>query len=107
MSGRPPPTELALVAGPAGTLPGLDGADLDSITLMTELPERTIAKLQPLPGDRQDEAAQQLLSLMDGPPAVQLTTEQAQEVARRLDTPAPRYSNHEEVAAALGHKRMR
>jgi len=73
---------------------------------MTELLERAIAKLQKLPGDRQDEAAQMLLSLVDGPPAVQLTTEQAQEVARRLDTPAPRYSTHEEVAAFFGHKRM-
>lgn len=73
---------------------------------MTELLERAIAKLQTLPGDRQDEPAQMLLSLVDGPPAVQLTTEQAQEVARRLDAPAPRYSTHEEVAAFFGHKRM-
>lgn len=48
-----------------------------------------------------------LLSLVDGPPAVQLTTEQAEEVARRLDVPAPRYSTHDEVAAFFGHKRMR
>ena len=74
---------------------------------MTELLERAIAKLQTLPGDRQDEAAQMLLSLVDGPPAVQLTTEQAREVARRLDTTAPRYSTHEEVAAFFGHKLMR
>ncbi len=74
---------------------------------MTELLERAIAKLQKLPGDRQDEAAQMLLSLVDGPPAVQLTREQAQEVARRLDTTAPRYSTHEEVAAFFGHKPMR
>lgn len=74
---------------------------------MTELLERAIAKLQTLPGDRQDEAAQMLLSLVDESPAVQLTTEQAQEVARRLDAPAPRYSTHEEVAAYFRHKRMR
>ena len=74
---------------------------------MTELLERAIAKLQTLPGDRQDEAAEMLLSLVDGPPAVQLTTEQAEEVARRLDTPAPSYSTHEEVAAFFGHKHMR
>jgi len=47
-----------------------------------------------------------LLSLVDGPPAIQLTAEQAQEVARRLDAPAPRYSTHEEVAAFFGQKRM-
>lgn len=74
---------------------------------MTELLERAIAKLQTLPGDRQDEAAQMLLSLVDGPPAVQLTAEQAQEVARRLDAPAPRYSTHDEVTAFFGQKRMR
>ena len=73
---------------------------------MTELLERAIAKLQTLPGDRQDEAAHMLLSLVDGPPAVQLTTEQSQEVARRLDESVPRYSTHEEVAAFFGHKRM-
>lgn len=44
-----------------------------------------------------------LLSLVDGPPAVQLTTEQAREVTRRLDRPAPRYTTHEEVAAFFGH----
>ncbi len=48
-----------------------------------------------------------LLSLVDGPPVVRLNTEQAQEVARRLDTPAPRYSTHEEVTAFFGHKSMR
>ena len=74
---------------------------------MTDLLEKAIAKLQTLPGDRQDEAAQVLLSLVDGPPAVRLTTGQAQEVAHRLDTLAPRYSTHEEVAAFFGRKRMR
>lgn len=74
---------------------------------MTELPERAIAKLLALPGDRQDEAAQTLLSLMDGSPGAQLTAGQAQEVARRLDTPAPHYSTHEEVVAFFGHKLMR
>ena len=74
---------------------------------MTELLERAIAKLPTLPGGRQDEAAQLLLSLVDGPPAVQLTTGQVQEVARRLDTPAPHDSTHEEVAAFFGRKRMR
>ena len=74
---------------------------------MTELLKRAIAKLEKLPGDRQDHAAQMLLRLVDGPPAVQLTTEQAQEVARRLDAPGPRYSTHEEVAAFFGHKRVR
>ena len=73
---------------------------------MTELLERAIAKLQTLPGDRQDEAAHMLLSLMDRPTAVQLTREQTQEVARRLDV-SPRYSTHEEVAAFFGHEHMR
>lgn len=74
---------------------------------MTELLATAIAKLRTLPGDRQDEAAQMLLNLVDGPPAIQLTAEQAQEVARRLDAPVPRYSTHEEVAAFFGHKRTR
>ena len=74
---------------------------------MTELLERAIAKLQTLPGDRQDEAARMLLSLMDGSPTVQLTTGQARKVARRLDMPAPRYSTHDEVAAFFGLKRVR
>ena len=70
---------------------------------MTESLKRAIAKLQALPGDRQDEAARMLLRRVDGPPAVQLTAKQAQEVARRLDAPAPRYSTHQEVAAFFGH----
>ena len=73
---------------------------------MTERLEGAIAKLRTLPADRQDEAARILLRWVDGPPAVQLTTEQAQEVTRRLDLPTPRCADHAEVAAFFGHERM-
>ncbi len=72
---------------------------------MTELLERAIAKLQDLPSDLQDEAAEVLLNVIEKRMDVQLTREQAQEVARRLDTPAG-FATHKEVAAFFGRKAM-
>ena len=72
---------------------------------MTELLERAIAKLQMLPSDRQDEVAEAVLNMVEGPMDVQLGPEQVQEVARRLETPAG-YATHAEVAAFFGRKSM-
>ena len=72
---------------------------------MTELLERAIAKLLTLPSDRQDEMAEVPLNMVDGRMDVHLTPEQAQEVARRLETPAG-YATHEEVAAFFARKSM-
>ena len=72
---------------------------------MTELLERAIAKLQDLPSDLQDEAAELLLDMVEKNMVVQLTPEQAQEIARRLDVPAG-YATHEEVAAFFRHDSM-
>ena len=72
---------------------------------MTELLERAIAKLQDLPNDLQDEAAEVLLNVIEKRMDLQLNPEQAREVARRLETPAG-YSTHEEVAAFFGLKSM-
>lgn len=72
---------------------------------MTELLERAIAKLQDLPSDLQDEAAEVLLNVIEKRMDLQLTREQAQEVARRLETPAG-YATHKEVAAFFGRKAM-
>ena len=73
---------------------------------MTELLERAIAKLQDLPSDLQDEAAELLLNMVARRTAVHLSPEQAQEVARRFEAPAG-YATHEEVAGFFGHKSMR
>ncbi len=72
---------------------------------MTELLEEAIAKLQDLPSDRQNEVAELLLNMVQGRTDVQLTPEQVQEVARRLEASA-RYATHEEVAAFFGHDSM-
>ena len=72
---------------------------------MTELLERAIAKLQDLPSDLQDEAAELLLDMVERSMDAQLTADQAQEVARRLEAPAG-YATHEEVAAFFGHDSM-
>ncbi|MDE0219815.1 MAG: hypothetical protein OXJ90_11130 [Spirochaetaceae bacterium] len=72
---------------------------------MTELLARAIAKLQDLPSDLQDEAAELLLNVIDKRMDLQLTPEQAQEAARRLETPAG-YATHKEVAAFFGRKSM-
>ena len=72
---------------------------------MTELLERAIEKLQDLPSDLQDEAAELLLHMVETRMDMQLTPEQAREVARRLKTPAG-YAAHEEVAAFFGHDPM-
>ena len=72
---------------------------------MTELLERAIAKLQDLPSDLQDEAAEVLLNVIEKRMNLQLTREQAQEVARRLETPAG-FATHKEVAAFFGRKAM-
>lgn len=72
---------------------------------MTELLERAIAKLQDLPSDLQDEAAEVLLNVIEKRMDLELNPEQAQEVARRLETPAG-YATHEEVAAFFGRKSM-
>ena len=69
---------------------------------MTELLEKAIAKLQDLPSDLQDEAAELLLDMVERRTAVQLSPEQAQEVARRLEAPAG-HATHEEVADFFGH----
>ena len=72
---------------------------------MTELLERAISKLQDLPSDLQDEAAELLLDMVERTMDAQLTPEQAQEIARRLEAPAG-YAMHEEVAAFFGHDSM-
>lgn len=72
---------------------------------MTELLERAIAKLQDLPSDLQDEAVEVLLNVIERRMDLELNPEQAQEVARRLETPAG-YATHEEVAAFFGRKSM-
>ena len=71
---------------------------------MTERLEEAIAKLRKLPPDRQDEAADLLLSVVEeasGTP--RLTPEQVAEVERRIGNPS-RYTSHEEVRAFFQHK---
>ena len=66
---------------------------------MTERLEEAIAKVRKLPRDRQDEAAELLLSVVEeGSATFCLTTEQVAEVERRLDQ-SPEYATHEEVRA--------
>ena len=72
---------------------------------MTELLGRAIAKIERLPSDLQDEAAEMLLNMVEGRRVVQLSPEQAQEVARRLQAPTE-YATHEEVVAFFSHKSM-
>ena len=66
---------------------------------MIERLEEAIAKLRRLPRDRQDEAADLLLSVVEeDADAPRLTPQQAAEVERRLGE-APRYAPHDEVRA--------
>ena len=71
---------------------------------MTERLEEAIAKLRKLPRDRQDDAADLLLSMVDdSSDALRLTPQQAAEVERRV-TQSPHYASHEEVRAFFGQK---
>ena len=66
---------------------------------MTQRLEGAIAKVRRLPRDRQDEAAELLLSVVEeNSNALRLTPQQAAEVERRLEQ-APRYAAHEDVRA--------
>ena len=66
---------------------------------MTERLEEAIAKVRRLPRDRQDEAAELLLSVVEeGSGKFRLTPEQVAEVERRL-THRSQYAPHEEVRA--------
>ena len=67
---------------------------------MTERFEEAVAKARKLPRDRQDEAAELLMSVCgEGPGTFRLTSEQAAEVERRLANPSE-YATHEEVRAS-------
>ena len=71
---------------------------------MTARLERAIAKLRRLPADRQDEAADLLLSVVeDDSDTPRLTPQQIAEVERRLGEP-PRYAPHDEVRAFFQQK---
>ena len=66
---------------------------------MTQRLEEAIAKVRRLPRDRQDEAAELLLSVVEeNSNALRLTPQQAAEVERRLGQ-SPRYAAHEDVRA--------
>ena len=68
---------------------------------MTERLEEAIAKVRRLPRDRQDEAAELLLGMIDEDSgALRLTPQQIAEIEHRLDQP-PQYASHEEVRARL------
>ena len=68
---------------------------------MTERLEEAIAKVRKLPRDRQDEAAELLLSVVEeGPATFRLTAEQIAEVERRLAKPS-QYVPHGEVRASF------
>ncbi len=66
---------------------------------MTKLLEEAIGKARLLPADRQDEAAEILLTVVaqNEPDAPKLTDEQAEEVRRRLGD--RQYASDEEVSA--------
>jgi hypothetical protein len=66
---------------------------------MTKLLETAIEKIRRLPADRQDEAAEMLLSVVaqSGSNTLQLSDEQTAEVQRRLEN--RNYASDEEVAA--------
>lgn len=66
---------------------------------MTKLLEKAIAKLRELPSDRQDEATEFLLSLVEqDPEAIRLSQEQVAEVGHCLGEPAE-YVTYAEVRA--------
>ena len=70
---------------------------------MTDLLEKAIAKLRKLPSERQDEAAELLMSIVEpGSDAIQLGDEQVAEVKRRLGDPTPYVTNAE--VSAFFHK---
>jgi hypothetical protein len=65
---------------------------------MTTLLEKAIAKLRELPDERQDEAAQFVLRMVEtDPDAVQLNSAQIAEIERRLADTSPQYASHAEV----------
>lgn len=64
---------------------------------MTKFLEVAISKLRTLPSERQDEAAELILSVVEhDPETAQLKPEQVAEVERRLREPAE-YAAHAEV----------
>ena len=71
---------------------------------MTERLEEAIAKVRKLPPDRQDEAAELILSVVEeNSNALRLTPQQAAEVELRLEQ-APQYAAHEDVRAFFQEK---
>ena len=71
---------------------------------MIERLEKAIAELRKLPRQRQDEAADLLLGMIDrDSDAPRLTLQQIAEIERRLDQP-PQYASHEEVRAFFQQK---
>ena len=63
---------------------------------MTKLFETAIAKVRSLPDERQDEAAEVLMTIVDQDPnLIQLTPGQQAQVKRILSTPADTVSHHE------------
>ena len=68
---------------------------------MTERFEEAIAKVRKLPPERQDEAAELLLSVVEeGSATFRLTAEQVAEVERRLAEPS-QYVPHGEVQTSF------
>ncbi len=66
---------------------------------MTKRLEQAIVKIRALPEDRQDEAADLLMSLAEqDPTSFQLSPDQVAEVNRRLNEPAA-YATHADVRA--------
>lgn len=66
---------------------------------MTKLLDQAIEKIRQLPSERQDEAAELLLSMVeDDPASIRLSPQQVAEVERRLKEPAD-YTSHAEVLA--------
>ncbi|MGF1609294.1 MAG: hypothetical protein ACFCUQ_07855 [Kiloniellales bacterium] len=71
---------------------------------MTKLLDDVIERIRRLPSDRQDEAAEVLLSLLEqDPDSVRLSPAQAEEVTRRLGEPSD-YASHAEVGAYFKQK---
>lgn len=74
---------------------------------MTKRLEQAIAKIRALPEDRQDEAADLLMSLAEQDPAsIELSPEQIAEVNRRLEGPSA-YATHADVRAFFKELRAR
>jgi hypothetical protein len=70
---------------------------------MTTLLEKAIAKLKELPTERQDAAAQLVLSVVgQDPAAVQLNAAQVAEIEARLGDSSPQYASHADVSAFFG-----